>query len=440
MIEYLKQKLSIRRGFITAVIVLVLCNIAFITAYYKVYFSSEVNRNYQKITEELKQGIKIIKEECSTKKDYQTCLNDYSNQNNNIITLTDEQTNLVYKSSNYGQKGYFITSSDLIDLENKTYLISISKEQQSFNIHLVASFIIFDISIVVILSITGLIGANLKILSPITSLSKDMSNYKLGILPKKRKVRGEIDSLQNDFVDLVNNLEEEKQKQNRMIASISHDIKTPLTSILGYSERLIMSKNLSSATKEKYAQTIFNKSIVMKEIIEEFDNYLSCNIKDNNKVSKISIKTLVDYLNNYYKTDLKEKDITLKIKSTCYNSYLLVDFAKLKRVFSNIITNSIRQLNKDKKLIKINITKKEPFIIFEIADNGCGVKDVKKIFEPLYTTDPSRKISGLGLSICEEIITSHDGTIKAVNNEMGGLSIIFTLKEYEEDYERTNSL
>ena len=262
-----------------------------------------------------------------------------------------------------------------------------------------------------------------------------MNNYKLGILPKKRKIRGEIDSLQNDFVDLVNNLEEEKQKQNRMIASISHDIKTPLTSILGYSERLITSKNLSSATKEKYAQTIFNKSIVMKEIIEEFDNYLSCNIKDNNKVSKISIKTLVDYLNNYYKEDLKEKNITLKIKSTCYNSYLLVDFAKLKRVFSNIITNSIRQLNKEKKIIKINITKKGSFIIFEIADNGCGVKDVKKIFEPLYTTDPSRKISGLGLSICEEIITSHEGNIKAINNEMGGLSIIFTLKEYEEDYD-----
>lgn len=440
MIEYLKQKLSIRRGFITAVIILVLCNIAFITAYYKIYFSREVNRNYQTITEELNQGIKTLKKECSTLKNYQTCLNNYSLQNNNIITLKDDKSKLIYKSTNYGQKGNFITSSDLIEINNKTYLISISKEQQSFNIHLVASFIIFEVSIVIILTITGVIGANLKILSPITSLSKDMNNYKLGILPKKRKIRGEIDSLQNDFVDLVNNLEEEKQKQNRMIASISHDIKTPLTSILGYSERLITSKNLSSATKEKYAQTIFNKSIVMKEIIEEFDNYLSCNIKDNNKVSKISIKTLVDYLNNYYKEDLKEKDITLKIKSTCYNSYLLVDFAKLKRVFSNIITNSIRQINKEKKIIKINITKKEPFIIFEIADNGCGVKDVKKIFEPLYTTDPSRKISGLGLSICEEIITSHDGNIKAINNEMGGLSIIFTLKEYEEDYERTSTL
>ena len=54
MIEYLKQKISIRRGFITAVIILVLCNIAFITAYYKIYFSREVNRNYQTITEELK--------------------------------------------------------------------------------------------------------------------------------------------------------------------------------------------------------------------------------------------------------------------------------------------------------------------------------------------------------------------------------------------------
>ena len=440
MIEYLKQKISIRRGFITAVIILVLCNIAFITAYYKIYFSREVNRNYQTITEELNQGIKTLKKECSTLKNYQTCLNNYSLQNNNIITLKDDKSKLIYKSTNYGQKGYFINSSDLIEINNKTYLISISKEQQSFNIHLVASFIIFEVSIVIILTITGVIGANLKILSPITSLSKDMNNYKLGILPKKRKIRGEIDSLQNDFVDLVNNLEEEKQKQNRMIASISHDIKTPLTSILGYSERLITSKNLSSATKEKYAQTIFNKSIVMKEIIEEFDNYLSCNIKDNNKVSKISIKTLVDYLNNYYKEDLKEKNITLKIKSTCYNSYLLVDFAKLKRVFSNIITNSIRQLNKEKKIIKINITKKGSFIIFEIADNGYGVKDVKKIFEPLYTTDPSRKISGLGLSICEEIITSHEGNIKAINNEMGGLSIIFTLKEYEEDYERTSTL
>lgn len=109
-------------------------------------------------------------------------------------------------------------------------------------------------------------------------------------------------------------------------------------------------------------------------------------------------------------------------------------------MFSNIITNSIRQLNKEKKIIKINIIKKESFIIFEIADNGYGVKDVKKIFEPLYTTDPSRKISGLGLSICEEIITSHEGNIKAINNEMGGLSIIFTLKEYEEDYERTSTL
>lgn len=69
-------------------------------------------------------------------------------------------------------------------------------------------------------------------------------------------------------------------------------------------------------------------------------------------------------------------------------------------------------------------------IRFEIADNGGGVKtetDLKRIFEPLYTTDPSRKISGLGLSICKQIISSFDGRIYAKNNEIGGLSIIFLI-------------
>ena len=73
-------------------------------------------------------------------------------------------------------------------------------------------------------------------------------------------------------------------------------------------------------------------------------------------------------------------------------------------------------------------------IKFEIADNGTGCKeDLVKTFDPLYTTDKSRKISGLGLSICKEIIESHNGTIKAMNNKLGGFSIIFTIDSYKED-------
>jgi signal transduction histidine kinase len=173
----------------------------------------------------------------------------------------------------------------------------------------------------------------------------------------------------------------------------------------------------------------------MKEIVEEFDDYLSCNIKDEKKVEKIAISHLVDYLNNYYKEDLKEKNIDLKIRTNCPNLSISVDLSKFKRVFCNIITNSIRHYNKTKKVLIININEeKNGKIKFEIADNGCGcIEDLVKIFDPLYTTDKSRKISGLGLSICKEVIESHNGTIKAVNNKLGGFSIIFIIDSYKED-------
>ena len=68
---------------------------------------------------------------------------------------------------------------------------------------------------------------------------------------------------------------------------------------------------------------------------------------------------------------------------------------------------------------------------FIISDNAGGVREenINKIFEPLFTTDPSRKISGLGLSICKEIIEIHKGNIYAKNNEIGGLSIYFTINK-----------
>ena len=88
-------------------------------------------------------------------------------------------------------------------------------------------------------------------------------------------------------------------------------------------------------------------------------------------------------------------------------------------------------LAKNKHLeITIYATKKGNEILFTVSDNGGGVKqeDINKIFEPLYTTDPGRKIPGLGLSICKQIVELHGGNIEAKNNINKGLSISFALK------------
>ena len=147
-------------------------------------------------------------------------------------------------------------------------------------------------------------------------------------------------------------------------------------------------------------------------------------------MEKINVKMLLDELKLDYYDELKDKNIKFTIKSNCDKNSLLVDKTKIKRVFSNIISNSIKHSKSDKPEITIYATKKGNEILFTISDNGGGVidSDLNKIFEPLYTTDPARKIPGLGLSICKQIVELHGGVIEAKNNINKGLSISFTLK------------
>lgn len=436
MRNFLKKNLTLRKGFITGVFLLILFNIAFIGAYYRLYLNEKINDNYNELTQKLEIKVEDLITDISNTSNIDTYLTEYTTNNEDIsITIKDSNNQTIKEYKNKPHKNNNIMVSSIIQNNEEYYLINVTEYVDIFNFKVLIHFLIFELVCIILLAITGILGANKKILSPLTRLSKDFSNYKLGILPKKRKVFSGVDIIQNDFVDLVSELEEEKQKQNRIIASISHDIKTPLTSILGYSELLLTSENLSEKNKTKYINTIHNKSLVMKEIVEEFDDYLSCNIKNPNKVEKISISHLIDYLNDYYKEDLNSKNIEFKTKTNCPNLLISVDLSKFKRIFSNTITNSIRHLNKEKKILNININEqKNGKIKIEIADNGTGCKeDLHKIFEPLYTTDKSRKISGLGLSICKEIVESHGGTIKAENNNLGGFSIIITIDAYKED-------
>lgn len=436
MINKIKNNITTRKGFIIGVITLILFNFVFVGGYYTIHLNNEVNKHHTEVRNELTKEIENIKEIIYKNNDRETKLKKYAKDNNITITLTDTNNEIIeeYKPNKIKRPSSNISVSEIINYEDKQYLLSISEKQDIIGFKVIIDFFAFELLIIAILGSTGILSANKKILEPLTQLSKDFSNYKLGILPKKRKLRSGVDYIQNDFVDLVDKLEEEKKKQNTIIASISHDIKTPLTSILGYSE-LATKESTSQKSKEKYINTIHNQALVMKEIVEEFDDYLSCNIKDKKKVEKIAISHLVAYLNDYYKEDLKEKNIEFKLKTNCSNLLIEVDLPKFKRVFSNIITNSIRHYDKDKKILLININaEKNGKIKFEIADNGSGCKeDLVKIFDPLYTTDKSRKISGLGLSICKEIIESHNGTIKAINNKLGGFSIIFIIDSYKED-------
>ena len=333
--------------------------------------------------------------------------------------------------SNQELTNYNITENDTflfskgVKTDNNVYILNAYLNKKVNTINIAIELIFFQIILVTIFMTLLFLFARNKIVKPTEKLISEIRNYKFGKKPTRVEVNTEYDLIQNEFVNLVETLEEEKKEQNRIISSISHDIKTPLTSIIGYSN-LIEENDLTKEEIITYNKKINSKSLHIKKLLNTFDEYINNNSNQNLKVNEITIQELVDDLNNDYKIELENNNIKFIINTKLSNEILKVDILKLKRIFSNMISNSVRFL-KDNGIIKIDILKEENFYKFIISDNGVGVEEklINKIFEPLFTTDASRQNSGLGLSICKEFVEMHGGNIKAYNNE--GLTIEFTL-------------
>ncbi|OJU17715.1 MAG: hypothetical protein BGN88_00230 [Clostridiales bacterium 43-6] len=229
---------------------------------------------------------------------------------------------------------------------------------------------------------------------------------------------------------------EEKQLQNRIIASISHDIKTPLTSVLGYSER-ITKKELTIEKQRKYIETIYNQAKDIEAIVDEFDDYLGASLPNKGEQRNYSVNYLRKMLQDEYASQLSEQHILFLVENKCENHRAIhIDLLKLRRVFANIIGNSIRHAKVKDVKISLTTESSQGHLFFTLADNGGGVSDsdLPHIFEPFYTSDKSRRVSGLGLSICKQIIEGQDGTITAFNNDQGGLSVQMSFTGIELSY------
>lgn len=410
-------------------IILLAVNSGLLFSYYNFYLSDKMASDLASAREKNHNSIYIITKsiEGKTKKEAIDLIKLYVKNNGGYITIKDTLGNTVYTNNKDLSKIFSTTT--MINIDNEIYELTFSKVYKTPGIKIFRNFMIYEIIIVSGVIIFLFFISSKQLIDPIETITKDINDYKFGKRPFKRKMPKKMQQIQNAFVDMVDSLELEKENQNQIIASISHDIKTPLTSVIGYSDRL-KNKDLTDDKKEKYINKIYDKALNMKAILEEFDDYQSCNIKDTLKLEKISIKDILQCVKDDFEDELLDKNIKLEISSNCNQREITVDLVKLKRVFSNIITNSAAHFNGRKGLIKIDVVQRGNMIRFELLDNGGGVKtetDLKRIFEPFYTTDPSRKISGLGLSICKQIISSFDGRIYAKNNKIGGLSIIFVI-------------
>lgn len=421
-----KQKLGKR--YVRAIILCCLINLCILCIWFLIRIKPLIPK-LQHFKEEV--FTEEIKKYYDSYDDLLVDINQASVNRNILVNVEDIDGKLI--AGNKKENGDIPLVSEIIKVKDDVYLIDIYFDNYDSITKIVIELLLLQSTLIILILLITVLYTREIFLKPINGLIEEIRNYKFGKKPKKRKLNTEFDLISNEFSNLTDLLDEEKAEQTRIIASISHDIKTPLTSIIGYSN-LLKDKELDEDAS-KYNNKIYAKAINIKDILSNFDDYLLNQEKISLDLSLIQIKDLVNQLNDDYKIELENNNITFTITTKIPEVYLNVDILKIKRVFSNMISNSTRYL-KNGGEIKIDITQEDNNVKFIVRDNGPGVKEdiISKIFDPLFTTDSSRKISGLGLSICKEFIEMHGGTLKAYNDE--GLVLEFILPKTKKNKEK----
>ncbi|NLD48910.1 MAG: HAMP domain-containing histidine kinase [Clostridiaceae bacterium] len=406
-------------------------NILILLGYYILIASVGFYGDYNTLNENLDGEVSQIAERINENQEYYGVLDYYIKNENLIFKLTDLDGNVVYESGEHKLNFFYINSVKPVRISDEIYLLKVIKpleKDEIIKLPSIKQFFYVELIIIIFIMIALSQILYIRFVRPIEVLQKAVAGYKGHLNIDRTRRFDEIGKLQNSFVQLAENLQEEKEKQNRIIASISHDIKTPLTSVMGYAERF-KKGNLSPERTAKYLDIIYLKSLAIKDLVEEFDDYLSYNQKTALKKQEISVNDFMKIMNNDYEDELRHMGVNLIIENFCPSIMLQVDVLKMRRVFGSIIGNSLKHFKGNDKKIVISCTQADALVVFSVSDNGTGVEKefLRKIFEPMYTSDEGRSVAGLGLAICDEIISNHGGEIWAENNEDGGLTIFLSI-------------
>lgn len=287
------------------------------------------------------------------------------------------------------------------------------------------------------------------IINPIHKLQVATQNIKAGNLDFTVEADGkdEIGELCRNFEEMrfrLKESEEEKlagEKENRvLISNISHDLKTPITAIKGYVEGIMDGVADTPQKQEKYIRTIYNKANEMDTLINELTLYAKI---DTNRIpynfSRINVADYFEDCVEEVGLELEAENIKLNYTDYADRDVLIIaDPEQLRRVINNIISNSVKYLDKEQGFINIRIRDVGDFIQIEFEDNGKGIpaKDLPYIFDRFYRADASRNSStggsGIGLSIVKKIIEDHGGKIWANSKEGTGTIMYFVIRKYQE--------
>ncbi|MGN1187327.1 MAG: ATP-binding protein [Lachnospiraceae bacterium] len=268
---------------------------------------------------------------------------------------------------------------------------------------------------------------------PVRKLTQLTKGYASGDLTARAhfKRRDELGQLANSLDYMAGEIEKLNNYQNKFVANISHDLRSPLTSIKGYVEAML-DGTIPQEMQEKYLNIVLFETERLNKLTS---NLLTLNNMNQGVMLDISDFDINDVIKRTILTfegTCQQKKIQFNLTFVDKTAYVNADYSKIQQVIYNLIDNAIK-FSSNNSFINISTYEKGEKVFISIKDFGIGIpKDsIEKIWDRFYKTDLSRgkdkKGTGLGLSIVKEIINAHKTTIDVISTEGTGTEFIFSL-------------
>ncbi len=280
-----------------------------------------------------------------------------------------------------------------------------------------------------------------KSMDYITRLSTAIQNISEGDLNTTVDVVGDdefsamaanLNKMVEDIRRLMDKERESERTKNELITNIAHDLRTPLTSIIGYLELLSgPNSNMSAEMEKKYINITYTKAKRLEKLIEDLFGFTKLNYgKVSMKVTKVDIVKLLSQLLEEFYPNFMDKDLAYELQSNVPAKIINADGNLLARLFDNLINNAIKYGAEGKRIV-VKIHAAESTVTVSVTNYGYVIpkEELPLLFEKFYRVEQSRSSNtggtGLGLAIARNIVEMHGGTI-GVTSDLNGT--VFTVR------------
>lgn len=349
---------------------------------------------------------------------------DYISSDNRFEGIFKDPMLSVYEtvSYNYQVRGFIVLHTSLHDIQNNTIYYF-----DMINICFLIFLPILFLILLYIYYITAL---------PVKKLTKAAMEYSSGNYNYALTLKGlsEFRDLGAAIAYMAGEIDKLDVYQKKFVANISHDFRSPLTSIKGYAEA-ILDGTIPHEMQDKYLNIILFETERLNKLTSSL---LTLNSFENHgaflDIVSFDINYIIKKTAESFEGSCREKKITLNLVFSSKETYVDADMGKIQQVLYNLIDNAIK-FSPNNSNIKVSTEEKGDKVFVSVKDYGIGIpkESMKKIWDRFYKTDTSRgkdkRGTGLGLSITKEIIRAHNENINVISTEGVGTEFVFSLKK-----------